>query len=96
MALPSQEEYQNYPLVVVDRGRDSSTGPRTGPGSNSAEKLGGEAADKDSKDCSGKTPLHWATREGHEAIARLLVEKGAKVEHPGWRYAGDGISFLRS
>jgi len=25
------------------------------------------------------TPLHWAAREGHEAVTRVLVEAGADV-----------------
>lgn len=29
---------------------------------------------------SGQTPLSWAIYNGHEAIARLLLEKGADLE----------------
>ena len=28
----------------------------------------------------GNQPLHWALRKGHDAIARLLLEKGAPVD----------------
>ena len=35
--------------------------------------------DTDSKDSYGWTPLFWAARNGHEAVVRLLVEKGAAV-----------------
>ena len=28
----------------------------------------------------GRTPLLYATRDGHEAVVTLLLEKGAKLE----------------
>jgi ankyrin repeat protein len=31
------------------------------------------------QDSTGMTPLHWASWNGHEAIAKLLVEKGAQL-----------------
>jgi hypothetical protein len=31
--------------------------------------------DLDSKDSHGRTPLLWAAEEGHEAVAKLLLEK---------------------
>jgi ankyrin repeat protein len=34
-------------------------------------------ANLESKDGSGETPLSWAVGNGHKAVARLLVEKGA-------------------
>jgi hypothetical protein len=33
--------------------------------------------DKDTKDDSGRTALHYAVENGHEAIVRLLLEQGA-------------------
>ncbi|KAL5351267.1 hypothetical protein ACLOAV_003119 [Pseudogymnoascus australis] len=34
----------------------------------------------------GRTPLCWAAREGHEAVAKLLLEKGADVEAKDGKY----------
>ncbi|KAK1770501.1 ankyrin repeat-containing domain protein [Phialemonium atrogriseum] len=39
-----------------------------------------KGAEIDAKDGYGKTPLHWAAKNGHKAIARLLVEKGAEID----------------
>ena len=36
-------------------------------------------ADVDAKDKYGETALHWAAKEGHEAVVRLLVEAKADV-----------------
>jgi ankyrin repeat protein len=36
--------------------------------------------DLKSKDRSGRTPLSWATEKGHEAVVKLLLEKGADVD----------------
>jgi hypothetical protein len=33
--------------------------------------------DLDTKDNGGRTPLSWATEKGHEAVVKLLLEKGA-------------------
>lgn len=32
--------------------------------------------DVDSKDYSGRTPLSWATEDGHEAVMKLLFDTG--------------------
>ncbi|UKZ79033.1 hypothetical protein TrVFT333_006784 [Trichoderma virens FT-333] len=37
----------------------------------------------DAKDEEGQTLLHYASRSGHEAIVKLLVEKGADIEVKG-------------
>jgi ankyrin repeat protein len=39
----------------------------------------------------GHTPLSWAARNGHEAIMKLLLEKGADVES-----RTDGMAERRS
>jgi ankyrin repeat protein len=36
--------------------------------------------DPDSKDSYGRTPLSRAAENGHEAVAKLLLEKGAELE----------------
>ncbi|KAG7415553.1 Protein TANC2 [Fusarium oxysporum f. sp. rapae] len=37
-------------------------------------------ANIDTKDREGRTPLWWATKKGHEAIVRLLLDRGARTE----------------
>src|SRR5205814_1539407 len=36
--------------------------------------------DTESKDQGGQTALHWAAWNGHEAVVKLLLEKGAEPE----------------
>jgi ankyrin repeat protein len=36
--------------------------------------------DLDSEDTDGRTPLLFAVWSGHKAVARLLLEKGARIE----------------
>ena len=35
--------------------------------------------DVNATDSSGRTPLYWASLEGHIDIAKLLVDKGAEI-----------------
>jgi ankyrin repeat protein len=37
-----------------------------------------KGADANSKDEHNWTPLLWAAKEGHEAVVKLLFEKGAE------------------
>ena len=39
-----------------------------------------KGAELDSKDNDGRTPLSHAVSRGHEAVVKLLIEKGAKQE----------------
>jgi ankyrin repeat protein len=43
----------------------------------------------DVKDTYDQTPLWWAAANGHEAVVKLLLEKGAELE------AEDGFRDLR-
>ena len=38
------------------------------------------AADLESKDKEGRMPLSWAAEKGHEAVVKLLLEKGAELD----------------
>ena len=44
--------------------------------------------DPDSKDTYGQTPLLWAARNGHEAVVKLLLEKGAELETKDDTFSG--------
>jgi len=39
-----------------------------------------DGADVDAQDESGWAPLHWAARNGHEDIVKLLIDKGATID----------------
>ena len=43
-------------------------------------KLLPEALEVDLRDDDGRTPLSWAAGNGHEAVVKLLLEKGAELE----------------
>src|SRR5204863_3116842 len=44
------------------------------------QKLLEEGDDVNEKDNDGWTALHWAVFDGHEKVARLLIEHGADVD----------------
>ena len=44
------------------------------------ELIAGFKADVNAGDASGRTALHWASREGHPAVVQVLVKVGANVE----------------
>jgi ankyrin repeat protein len=39
-----------------------------------------EEADVETKSSYGRMALHWAASNGHEAVVKLLLEKGVNVE----------------
>jgi len=39
-----------------------------------------KGADSESKDTDGRTPLSWASEEGHEVVVKLLPKKGASSD----------------
>ncbi|KAK3363920.1 hypothetical protein B0T25DRAFT_597508 [Lasiosphaeria hispida] len=56
------------------------------------QRLAGKGANIELKDQAGRTPLLYAAEKGHEAIVRLLLDKGAKVEMLG--LGGNGRTAL--
>jgi ankyrin repeat protein len=52
-------------------------------GVEKAERLLLGSNSPDLKDSYGRTPLLWAAGNGHEAIAKLLVEKGCRERARG-------------
>jgi ankyrin repeat domain-containing protein 50 len=40
----------------------------------------GKVVNTNAIDDYGQTPLSWAVKNGHEAVVKLLLEKGAKLE----------------
>ncbi|KAH8689310.1 hypothetical protein BGW36DRAFT_70072 [Talaromyces proteolyticus] len=48
--------------------------------------------DPNSKDYYGRTPLLWAVEGGHEAIVKLLLEKGADLESKDHEYGRTPLS----
>ncbi|KAH8897563.1 hypothetical protein GQ53DRAFT_712018 [Thozetella sp. PMI_491] len=43
-------------------------------------KIAGRITDIDAKDGYGRTPLSWAAKEGHDAVVRLLLDRGAEID----------------
>jgi hypothetical protein len=55
-------------------------GSRHGLTSTVAMAIVRNHTDVDPKDSHGRTPLSWAAENGHEAVVKLLLEKGADIE----------------
>jgi hypothetical protein len=53
--------------------------------------LGGQRSDL--RDSYGRTPLSWAAEKGHEAVAKLLLEKGAELETKDTDYGLTPLSW---
>jgi NACHT domain/Ankyrin repeats (3 copies) len=45
--------------------------------------LGAELVDLEARDQQGRTALTWAAELGHEKVVRMLLNKGAKLNHQG-------------
>ena len=41
----------------------------------------------------GETPLHWSTKNGHDAVSRILIEQRADVEQ---KFAGEDVEAAQS
>jgi len=41
----------------------------------------------------GQTPLSWAARYGHEAVVKLLLEKGAAIETTDIKYGQTPLTW---
>ena len=41
----------------------------------------------------GETPLHWSTKNGHDAVSRILIEQRADVQQ---KFAGEDVEAAQS
>jgi ankyrin repeat protein len=58
-----------------------------------ANTLIGRGHSLDLKDSYGRTPLSWAAEMGHEAVVKLLLEKGAELETKDKEYGRTPLSW---
>ena len=73
--------------------RRRSRGPRERArgGCEAAAREGGRRGVQDLD--YGRTPLSWAAEKGHEAVVKLLLEKGADVESKDRHYGQTPLSW---
>jgi ankyrin repeat domain-containing protein 50 len=53
----------------------------------------GKAVNTNATDEDGQTPLSWAAEKGHEAVVKLLLEKGAELETKDKDYGQTPLSW---